>query len=45
MVPLDDLVDVKSVTADEAQGLPDIAKVNGKTYGLPYSINVKSLVW
>jgi alpha-glucoside transport system substrate-binding protein len=45
MVPLDDLVDVKSVTSDEANGLPDIAKVGGKTYGLPYNINVKSLVW
>lgn len=45
MVPLDDLMDVKSVTSDEAAGIPDIAKVNGKTYGLPYSINVKSLVW
>jgi alpha-glucoside transport system substrate-binding protein len=45
MVPLDDLVDIKSVTSDEANGLPDIAKVNGKTYGLPYNINVKSLVW
>lgn len=43
--PLDDMVDVKSVTSDEANGLPDIAKVNGKTYGLPYNINVKSLVW
>ena len=43
--PLDDLIDVKSVTADEANGLADIAKVNGKTYGLPYNINVKSLVW
>lgn len=45
MVPLDDVIDVKATVADEAQGLPDIAKVNGKTYGLPYSINVKSLVW
>lgn len=45
MIPLDDLIDVKNVTADEATGLPDVAKVNGKTYGLPYSINVKSLVW
>ena len=45
MVPLDDLIDLKSTISDEAQGLPDIAKVNGKTYGLPYSINVKSLVW
>ena len=45
MVPLDDLIDLKSVTSDEAQGLPTIAQVGGKTYGLPYSINVKSLVW
>lgn len=45
MIPLDNLINVKSVTSDEASGLPDIAKVNGKTYGLPYSINVKSLVW
>lgn len=45
MVPLDDLIDVKAQTADEASGLPEIAKVNGKTYGLPYNINVKSLVW
>lgn len=45
LLPLDDLVDIESVTADMAKGLPDIAKVDGKTYGLPYSINVKSLVW
>ena len=45
MVPLDDLIDLKSVTSDEAAGLPTIAQVGGKTYGLPYSINVKSLVW
>jgi len=45
LVPLDDLIDVESIVADEAQGLPDIAKVDGVTYGLPYSINVKSLVW
>ncbi|MEO7122425.1 MAG: ABC transporter substrate-binding protein [Lacisediminihabitans sp.] len=45
LVPLDDLVDVKQITSDEAAGIPDIAKVNGKTYGLPYNINVKSLVW
>jgi alpha-glucoside transport system substrate-binding protein len=45
MIPLDKLIDVKSVTADEASGLPDIAKVGANTYGLPYSINVKSLVW
>jgi alpha-glucoside transport system substrate-binding protein len=45
MVPLDDVTDVKAATSDEASGIPDIAKVNGKTYGLPYNINVKSLVW
>lgn len=46
LYPLDELgIDIDSITSDEAQGLPDIAKVDGKTYGLPYSINVKSLVW
>lgn len=45
LLPLDNIVNLKSVTADEALGLPQIAQVNGKTYGLPYSINVKSLVW
>jgi len=45
MVPLDDLVDLPTIISDEAKGLPEITKVNGKTYGLPYSINVKSLVW
>ncbi len=45
MVPLDNLINLKDVTSDEAAGLPTIAQVGGKTYGLPYSINVKSLVW
>lgn len=45
LVPLDGLVDVDSVTSDEPNGLGEIAQVAGKTYGLPYSINVKSLVW
>jgi alpha-glucoside transport system substrate-binding protein len=45
LLPLDDIVDVKGLSSDEAQGLPDVAKVQGKTYGLPYSINIKSLVW
>jgi alpha-glucoside transport system substrate-binding protein len=45
MIDLDSMINVKSVTSDEANGLPDIAKVNGKTFGLPYNINVKSLVW
>lgn len=45
LIPLDDLIDVPGITADEAQGLPDIAVVDDQTFGLPYSINVKSLVW
>jgi alpha-glucoside transport system substrate-binding protein len=45
LVPLEDLVDVPAVVADEPNGLGEIARVDGKTFGLPYSINVKSLVW
>ncbi|RKS89298.1 alpha-glucoside transport system substrate-binding protein [Microbacterium sp. AG790] len=46
LYPLEDLgVDVADITADEANGLGTIAQKDGKTYGLPYSINVKSLVW
>ena len=45
LVPLEELVDVDSVTSDEPNGLGEIAQVDGKTYGLPYSVNVKSLVW
>ncbi|MHA7272663.1 ABC transporter substrate-binding protein [Arthrobacter sp. TMT4-20] len=43
---LEDLgIDVDAITADQANGLGTIAQVDGKTYALPYSINVKSLVW
>ncbi|MDQ1130083.1 ABC transporter substrate-binding protein [Microbacterium sp. SORGH_AS_0888] len=46
LYPLEDIgVDVAAITADEANGLGTIAQNDGKTYGLPYSINVKSLVW
>ena len=46
LYPLEDIgVDVSAITSDEAEGLAKIAEVDGKTYGLPYSINVKSLVW
>jgi alpha-glucoside transport system substrate-binding protein len=46
LYPLEDIgVDVSAITSDEAEGLAKIAVVDGKTYGLPYSINVKSLVW
>jgi alpha-glucoside transport system substrate-binding protein len=46
LFPMEDLgVDVDAITADEANGLGTIAEVDGQTFGLPYSINVKSLVW
>ncbi|MGB4778920.1 ABC transporter substrate-binding protein [Microbacterium sp.] len=46
LYPLEDLgIDVASITSDEANGLGEIATVEGQTFGLPYSINVKSLVW
>ncbi|SIT87515.1 ABC transporter substrate-binding protein [Microbacterium sp. RU33B] len=46
LFPLEDLgIDVEGIIADEANGLGTIAQVDGKTFGLPYSINVKSLVW
>lgn len=46
LFPLEHLgIDVEAITADEANGLSDIAVVDGQTFGLPYSINVKSLVW
>jgi len=38
-------IDVDSITADEANGLDTIAQVDGETFGLPYSLNIKSLVW
>ena len=46
LFPLEDIgIDVDAITADEANGLGTIAEVDGQTFGLPYSINVKSLVW
>ncbi|MEG9250288.1 ABC transporter substrate-binding protein [Arthrobacter sp. Soc17.1.1.1] len=46
LYPLEELgIDVEAITADEANGLGTIAQVDGQTYALPYSINVKSLVW
>jgi alpha-glucoside transport system substrate-binding protein len=38
-------IDVDEITSDEAEGLSSIAVVDDATFGLPYSINVKSLVW
>ncbi|GAA1935402.1 ABC transporter substrate-binding protein [Microbacterium aoyamense] len=46
LFPLEDLgIDVEAITADEANGLGTIAATEDGTFGLPYSINVKSLVW
>ncbi len=45
MVALDDLIDLPTATADMIPGLSTIAQADGKTYGLPISINVKSPVW
>lgn len=46
LFPLEELgIDVEAITAGQANGLGDIAVVDGQTFGLPYSINVKSLVW
>ncbi len=46
LFPLEDLgIDVESIISDEANGLGTIAQEDGQTFGLPYSINVKSLVW
>lgn len=38
-------IDVDEITSDEAEGLASIAVFEDETFGLPYSINVKSLVW
>lgn len=46
MVPLNDLVDIDTATADLVPGLAEIAiGEDGNTYGLPISVNVKSNVW
>lgn len=46
LFPLEDLgIDVESIIADEANGLGTIAQVDGETFGLPFAINIKSLVW
>lgn len=46
LFPLEDIgVDVEAITSDLANGLDTVAQVDGQTYGLPYSVNVKSLVW
>jgi alpha-glucoside transport system substrate-binding protein len=35
----------KAVTADNLDGWPQLATVNGKVYGVPGRANVKSLIW
>lgn len=43
--PLDSLVDLKSIKSTLVPGWDTLAVKGGKTYGLPVSANVKSLVW
>ena len=43
--PLDNLVDLKAIKATLVPGWDTLAVKGGKTYGLPVSANVKSLVW
>lgn len=43
--PLDTLVDLKAIKATLVPGWDTLAVKGGKTYGLPVSANVKSLVW
>jgi len=45
MVALDDLIDLQAATTDLIPGLSTVAQSDGKTYGLPVIINVKSPVW
>ena len=43
--PLDGVVDLPSITKTLVPGWSTLASKGGKTYGLPVSANVKSLVW
>ena len=43
--PLDNLVDLKAIKSTLVPGWDTLAVKGGKTYGLPVSANVKSLVW
>ncbi len=46
LVPMGDIVDVEALTADVIPGLVDTTTADdGSVYALPYSFNVKSLVW
>jgi alpha-glucoside transport system substrate-binding protein len=46
LVPLSDVIDVDAIAGEMIPGLGDIVRAeDDKVYGLPASINVKSLVW
>ena len=43
--PLDDVLDMPKLKASIVPGFMDAATVDGKTYGVPVSMNIKSLLW
>ncbi|MFE0332376.1 ABC transporter substrate-binding protein, partial [Streptomyces sp. NPDC058960] len=45
ITPLDDVLDLPALQKSMTAGTLDVAKVNGKTYGLMVSMNVKGLVF
>lgn len=45
LAALDDVIDVAAIGSAMIPGLADIVSKDGRTYGLPGSISVKSLVW
>ncbi|MFF3906793.1 ABC transporter substrate-binding protein [Streptomyces sp. NPDC001848] len=45
ITPLDDVLDLPALRKSMTAGTLDVAKVNGKTYGLMVSMNVKGLVF
>ncbi|OAH12246.1 ABC transporter substrate-binding protein [Streptomyces jeddahensis] len=45
VTPLDDVLDIPALQKSMTPGTLDVAKVNGKTYGLMVSMNVKGLVF
>ncbi|XUL93924.1 ABC transporter substrate-binding protein [Streptomyces galilaeus] len=45
ITPLDDVLDLTSLSKSMTAGTLDVAKSNGKTYGLMVSMNVKGLVF
>jgi alpha-glucoside transport system substrate-binding protein len=45
ITPLDDVLDLPTLSKSMTAGTLDVAKTNGKTYGLMVSMNVKGLVF